>query len=60
MDINWEEVVGALKQINYKGVFTLEADTHIRTTAKTEEEVIREIANLSAAARRLANMFEKA
>ncbi len=60
MDINWDEVIGALKQINYKGYMTLEADTHIRTTAKTEEEVIREIANLSAAARRLADMFEKA
>ena len=60
MDINWEEVVGALKQINYKGVFTLEADAHIRTTAKTEEEVLREIANLKRAARRLADMFEKA
>ena len=60
MDINWEEVVGALKQINYKGIFTLEADAHIRTTAKTEEEALREIANLSAAARRLADMFEKA
>ena len=59
MDINWEEVVGALKQINYKGIFTLEADAHIRTTAKTEEETLREIANLSAAARRLADMFEK-
>ena len=60
MDINWEEVVGALKQINYKGFFTLEADAHIRTTAKTEEEAIREIANLQKAARRLADMFEKA
>ena len=60
MDINWDEVVGALKQINYKGVFTLEADAHIRTTAKTEEEVLREIANLQKAARRLADMFEKA
>ncbi|MBR7101320.1 MAG: sugar phosphate isomerase/epimerase [Clostridia bacterium] len=60
MDINWEEVVGALKQINYKGVFTLEADAHIRTTAKTEEEALREIANLQKAARRLADMFERA
>ncbi|MBQ9745121.1 MAG: sugar phosphate isomerase/epimerase [Clostridia bacterium] len=60
MDINWEEVVSALKQINYKGVFTLEADAHIRTTAKTEEETLREIANLQSAARRLADMFEKA
>ena len=60
MDINWEEVVGALKQINYKGVFTLEADAHIRTTAKNEEEALREIANLQKAARRLADMFERA
>ena len=60
MDINWDEVVGALKKINYKGVFTLEADAHIRTTAKTEDEVLREIANLQKAARRLADMFEKA
>ena len=60
MYINWDEVVGALKQINYKGYMTLEADAHIRTTAKTEEEALREIANLSSAARRLANMFENA
>ena len=60
MDINWNEVISALKQINYKGYMTLEADAHIRTTAKTEEEVLREISNLSNAARRLANMFENA
>ena len=60
MDINWEEVIGALKQVNYKGYMTLEADAHIRTTAKTEEEALREIANLSSVARRLADMFEKA
>ena len=39
---------------------TLEADAHIRTTAKNEEEALREIANLSSAARRLADMFENA
>ena len=60
MDINWNEVISALKQINYKGYMTLEADAHIRTTAKTEEEALREIANLSSAARRLADMFENA
>ena len=60
MDINWEEVIGALKQVNYKGYMTLEADAHIRTTAKIEEEALREIANLSSVARRLADMFEKA
>ena len=60
MDINWEEVIGALKQVNYKGYMTLEADAHIRTTAKTEEDALREIANLSSGARRLADMFEQA
>jgi sugar phosphate isomerase/epimerase len=60
MDINWDEVIAALKQINYKGYMTLEADAHIRTTAKTEEEALHEIANLQRAARRLANMFENA
>ena len=60
MNIDWDTVVKALKQINYKGYFTLEADAHIRTTAKTEEEAIREISNLQSAARRLADMFENA
>ena len=60
MNIDWNDVVSALKQIDYKGYFTLEADAHIRTTAKTEEEAIREIVNLKNAARRLADMFENA
>ena len=60
MNIDWNDVVSALKEINYKGIFTLEADAHIRTTAKTEDEAIREIVNLKNAARRLADMFENA
>jgi len=60
MDINWNEVIGALKQINYKGYMTLEADAHIRTTTKTEDEVLREIQHMSDVARKLATMFENA
>lgn len=56
MDINFNEVVAALKQINYKGYFTLEADQYL--SAYTKENVFDGIKNLEMVARKLANMFE--
>jgi len=56
MDINFCEVVEALKQIDYKGYFTLEADCYLRNY--TKENVFEGVKELEKAARRLANMFE--
>ena len=56
MNIDFNEIVAALKEIDYKGYFTLEADAYLR--AYTKENVFDGIKNLEAVARKLANMFE--
>lgn len=56
MQIDFEKVVKALKEIGYSGYFTLEADTYLK--AYTPETVFEGIKELSKAARRLADMFE--
>ena len=56
MDIDFNEVVAALKEINYKGYFTLEAEPYL--SAYTIENVLDGIKNLAESARKLANMFE--
>lgn len=56
MDIDFSKVVFALKEINYKGYFTLEADQYL--SAYTRENVFDGIKKLQASARKLANMFE--
>lgn len=56
MDIDFASVVRALKEIGYKGDFTLEADQHL-TDPGTVAEGLKEMAQ---AARRLAEMFENA
>ncbi len=58
MSINFDEVVKALKEIGYKGYFTLEADKHLSSFTSDNIEVgMREMA---AAANRLCDMFENA
>jgi len=56
MDIDFNEVVAALKEINYKGYFTLEADRYLQEY--TKENVFDGLKNLEAAVRKLADMFE--
>ena len=56
MDIDFNDVVAALKEINYKGYFTLEADRYL--SAFTKENVFDGVKNLAEAARKLANMFD--
>lgn len=56
MDIEFEPIVKALKDINYKGDFTLEADTHIKKFAS--DDVYRGVCEMAAATRKLADMFE--
>lgn len=56
MDIDFNEIVAALKQIDYKGYFTLEADQYL--SAYTKENVFDGIKNLEKAVRKLADMFD--
>ena len=57
MDIDFAGIVKALKEIDYNGYFTLEADNYLR--GFSAEDVFDGIKDLYAAARRLADMFEK-
>ena len=57
MNIDFEKVILALKQVNYKGYLTLEADTYLNVY--TKENISDGIDNLAKAARKLADMYEK-
>ena len=57
MEIDFEEVVKALKEIGYQGYFTLEADSYLN--AYTADTALDGIRALAASARKLADMFEK-
>ena len=57
MNIDFEAVVKALREINYSGYFTLEADSYLADF--DESNVFEGIKNLAASAKRLAEMFEK-
>ncbi|MBE7012088.1 MAG: sugar phosphate isomerase/epimerase [Ruminococcaceae bacterium] len=56
MNIDFVEVVKALKEINYNGYFTLEADSFLKDY--TEENVMDGIKKLAESARKMADMFE--
>lgn len=56
MDIDFEAVVKALKEIDYKGYFTLEADRYMKDYNK--DNAFEGVKKLSESARRLADMFE--
>ena len=56
--IDWSAVTKALKDVDYKGEFTLEADTYLRQFDTDNIEV--GIKNLADAVRRLVEMFENA
>lgn len=56
MKIDFDAVVRALKEVNYQGYLTLEADRYLQQY--TKEHVFDGIKELAASARRLAEMFE--
>lgn len=56
MDIDFEAVVRALKEIGYTGYFTLEAANALRD--RTPETVFDGVREMAAAARRLADIFD--
>lgn len=57
MNMDFDAIVTALKEIGYTGYFTLEADAYLN--AFQTDNVWKGILNLAAAAKRLAEMFEK-
>lgn len=56
--IDWNAVVKALRDVDYKGEFTLEADTYLN--AFNAENIESGVKNLADAARKLVEMFENA
>jgi len=56
MDIDFNEVIASLKQIDYKGYLTLEADQYL--SIYTKDNVFDGIKNLAEAAKKLAKIFE--
>lgn len=56
MDIDFVAVVDALKEIDYKGYFTLEADQYL--SRYTADNIFEGIKKMKDATRRLADMFE--
>lgn len=56
MNINFGEVVGALKEIGYSGYFTLEADQYL--SKYTTENVFCGVKKLAESAKKLSDMFE--
>lgn len=57
MDIDFDPIVKALKQINYTGYFTLEADAFLN--AYNEDTVFEGVVKLKESARKLADKFEQ-
>lgn len=56
MDISFEPIVKALKDIGYTGDFTLEADRHL--VDRAPDEVFAGVCEMEKATRKLADMFE--
>ena len=57
MKIDFEAIVRALKEIGYKGYFTLEADRYLADYS--DENIFAGVKQLSETVRRLADMYEK-
>jgi len=63
MAVDFAPIVRALREIDYKGEFTLECGSYLKDFtqgAETEENVLKALQNMAATARRLADMFDKA
>lgn len=58
MNINFESIVKALKEINYCGYFTLECDQYYNRAGYTADNVLEGAQNLATAARRLGGMYD--
>ena len=58
MDMDFDSIVKALKEINYQGDFTLEAVSYLKN--HTEDNVLDGLKDMASAARTLVCMFDKA
>lgn len=58
MDIDFTPIVRALKDIDYKGYFTLECDSFL-ASSYTDENALDGMKKLASTARRLADMYEQ-
>jgi sugar phosphate isomerase/epimerase len=56
MEMDFGAIVQALKDINYRGYFTLEADTFLKAYHK--DNVFEGVVKLKESARKLADMFD--
>ncbi len=56
MDMDFVSIISALKEIDYSGYFTLEADSYL--SAYTADNVFDGMKELASSAKRLADMFE--
>ena len=57
MDIDFMPIIKALKEIDYKGYFTLEADCYLKEY--NADNVLDDIKNLADSAKKLADMYER-
>lgn len=57
MKIDFEEIVAALKEINYGGYFTLEADKYL--LSYSEDDIFEGVKRLADSAKKLVEMYEK-
>lgn len=60
MNIDFDAIVKALKKIDYKGYFTLEASAYLENPKFNAANVMKGTQDLADSARKLADMFEKA
>lgn len=60
MNIDFDAIVKALKKIDYKGYFTLEASAYLEYPKFNADNVMKGTQDLADSARKLADMFEKA
>ena len=59
MQIDWDAVAQALKEVGYSGYLTLEANSYVKSTeAATEDEVQKKLLELAASARRLEALIQ--
>ena len=58
MQIDFEAMVKALKEVDYKGDMTLESDAYLNSFCKDGGEIFTGIKNLADAAKKLAQMFK--
>ncbi|MBO5878926.1 MAG: sugar phosphate isomerase/epimerase [Clostridia bacterium] len=58
MQINFEEMIKALREVNYQGDMTLECDAYLGAYKESEERVFEGIKNLADSAKRLVEMFK--